>query len=115
MCIELVRAFLMLLVLYTCPALAESGNVTCTGTLVDIDLDPKANFPKAVIYDTNGDYTCLIDRGHAGHDPLKPCHQGIECRLIGTYKKKIGQTYFIDTWMALCIRNDPYGDPACKF
>lgn len=101
----------------TCPAVSQvkGDRVTCTGMLINVSLDRKADFPIAIIYDAEGDYTCLIDRGRAGHDPLKPCHQGADCRFIGTSKKQIGNTYFIDKWIAFCLRNDEYADSLCKF
>jgi hypothetical protein len=56
--------------------LVQSGRpLVCTGVLVDVDLKPKADFPTAVIAADQG-YTCLIDRGVAGHDPLRPCISG---------------------------------------
>jgi hypothetical protein len=84
--------------LCSCMAFAESGRVACSGMLIPLELSPKADWPLTVIYDAKGGYTCLVDWGRAGHDPLKgsSCQPGIDCRVIGTYKKKIGQTYFID-------------------
>jgi hypothetical protein len=103
--------------LCTSPVSAQiyGDRITCTGVLVDVSLNSKADFPLAVIYDAKGDYTCVIDRGHAGHDPLSPCGSGKECRFIGTFKKKNDTTYFIDKWLAFCVRNDDDGDPLCKF
>ena len=92
----------VLLLYESCPAYTqETGNhVTCTGTLVDVWLKPKDEWPLAVIYDDVGNYTCSIDRKNAGHEPLKPCAAGERCRVTGTYRKHGGYagnnpTYFI--------------------
>jgi hypothetical protein len=102
--------------LCSCMAFAESGRVTCTGMLVPLELSPKADWPLTVIYDAQV-YTCLVDWGRAGHDPLRGsgCKPGSDCRVIGTYKRKIGQTYFIDSVLALCSRDDPLASENCKF
>jgi hypothetical protein len=42
----------------TYPALAQRNTVTCTGTLIDVWLKPRAEWPLAVIYDAAGGYTC---------------------------------------------------------
>ena len=65
--------------------------IACTGTLIDVDLRPRALWPLAVIYDEAGNYACTIDRGNSGHEPLKPCSMGEKCRVEGTYRK-IGAT-----------------------
>ena len=81
------------LMLITGRALAQqSGTVTCSGVLVDFQTNPRAALPTAVIYDAQGGYACLINRGRAGHDPLRPCSAEQGCKLVGTYKSKIGQT-----------------------
>ena len=72
--------------------LAQSRNITCTGTLIDLEIKPGAEWPLAVIYDVIGRYACSIDRTGSGHDPLSPCSLGEKCRITGTYRK-IGQTY----------------------
>jgi hypothetical protein len=77
-------------------AQAQSGKITCTGTLIDVDLTARAQWPLAVIWDTNGNYACTIDRAWSGHDPLRPCNIGERCRVVGTFRK-IGQTYSIKT------------------
>src|SRR4051794_30042507 len=69
------------------PALAQRNTVTCTGTLIDVWLKPKAEWPLAVIYDVAGGYTCSIDRTGAGHDPMRPCSIGKKCRVVGTYRR----------------------------
>ena len=82
-------------------ALAQSREVTCTGTLVDVWLKPRPEWPLAVIYDVAGGYTCTIDRSGSGHDPLRPCSFGSKCRVVGTYRKFGEQspnpTYVIQT------------------
>jgi hypothetical protein len=66
--------------LCSCMAFAESGRVTCTGMLVPLELSPKADWRLTVIYDAQG-YTCLVDWGRAGHDPLggSGCKPGSDC------------------------------------
>jgi hypothetical protein len=83
------------------PAISQNRTVTCSGMLVDFQTNPRASFPTAVIYDVPGGFACLIDRGRAGHDPLRPCAAGEGCRLVGTYKSKIGQTYVIDQLVSI--------------
>jgi hypothetical protein len=78
------------------PATAEPKAVTCTGTLIDVQISPKALWPLAVIYDASGNYTCTIDRGSAEHDPMRPCNVGEKCRVVGTYRM-IGATYSVKT------------------
>jgi len=82
-----------LLLLSADPALAQK-RVTCTGKLIDVDLSSRASFPLAVIYDASGNYTCVIDRSGAGHDPLRPCSAPDTCRVVGI-ARKIGNTYHI--------------------
>jgi hypothetical protein len=82
------------------PVRAQERTVTCTGTLIDVWLKKNAEWPLAVIYDAAGNYTCSIDRGHAGHDPLRPCSAGEKCRVTGTYRiLGVGEqkTYSIQT------------------
>jgi hypothetical protein len=88
------------------PALAQQNSVTCSGILVDFQTNPRADFPMAVIYDADGGFACLIDRGKAGRDPLRPCIAGQGCRFVGTYKSKIGtpfagQTFIIEKWLSV--------------
>jgi hypothetical protein len=75
----------------------QKNVVTCTGTLIDVLLKPKAEWPLAVIYDANGGYTCSIDRTGARHDPMRPCSAGKMCRVTGIYQKFRDQTYAIET------------------
>ncbi|WP_141934682.1 hypothetical protein [Bradyrhizobium sp. UNPA324] len=82
------------------PARAQKNVITCTGTLIDVWLKPKADWPLAVIYDAAGGYACSIERMGAGHDPLRPCSVGKKCRVVGTYRKLgVGEqpTYSIQT------------------
>jgi hypothetical protein len=60
--------------------------ITCTGTLIDVWLKPKAEWPLAVIYDAAGGYACTVDRTGSGHDPLRSCSVGEKCRITGTYR-----------------------------
>lgn len=76
------------------PAAAQPS-ITCTGTLIDVDTQAKADWPLAMIYDQSG-RVCTVDRGGAGHDPLRPCSVGEKCRVVGTFRK-IGQTFTITT------------------
>jgi hypothetical protein len=111
------------------PALAQAGSrngVTCTGILINIDINPKAHWPLAVVYDDGGDpltgsgHTCVVDRGLAGHDPFRgQCNVGGKCRIIGTYLKKIGDTYYMLDWSAGCpvpggLGVDLDNSPECK-
>jgi hypothetical protein len=83
-------------------AIGQSKSVTCTGMLIDVDIDARADFPMAVVYDADERRACVLDRGGAGHDPLKGyCSVSEKCRLSGSYFKKIGQTYYMrDSWKA---------------
>ena len=72
----------------------KANTVTCTGPLIDISLRPNASL--AVIYDTKGGYSCAVDRHGSGHDPLRSCSMGQNCRLVGTYSRKNDTTYVID-------------------
>jgi hypothetical protein len=67
--------------------------------LEPLEFSSKAAWPTSVIYDAKGNYSCLVDWDHARHDPSKGvrCQPGSACRLEGTYDKKIGRTYFIDS------------------
>lgn len=64
--------------------------ITCTGVLVDVWLNSKAMWPLGVIYDATNNYTCSIDRLHAGHEPLKPCNVGEQCRVTGIASRTLG-------------------------
>jgi hypothetical protein len=66
------------------PALAQRNTVTCTGTLIDVWLKPKAEWPLAVICDAAGGYTCSIDRTGAGHDPKVFCSPTPNARYVPT-------------------------------
>lgn len=83
---------LAFVVLFVRDVRAEN-TVTCTGVLIDFDIDPKADFPMAIIYNSRGDFACLIDRGRAGHDPLRPCGSGEKCRIVATFSRKLAQTF----------------------
>jgi hypothetical protein len=84
------------------PAVAQKNRVTCTGILSELDMNPHADFPMAVVYDnTDSPYyhTCVLDLGHAGHWPLKgACSPGQRCIVSGPYFKKIGNTYYMREW-----------------
>jgi hypothetical protein len=85
------------------PALAQKkAIVTCTGILIEVDMNPGADFPMAVVYDdsdTIGSHTCVLDLGHAAHWPLRgACYTGEKCVLKGPYFKKIGNTYYMKEW-----------------
>jgi hypothetical protein len=84
------------------PSFAQRNAVTCTGILVEVDMNPRADFPMAVIYDNtdmSATRTCVLDVGHAGHWPLRgACEPGEKCRIIGPYFKKIGNTYYMRQW-----------------
>jgi hypothetical protein len=65
---------------------AQAGaqkQITCTGVLVDVWLNSKAMWPLGVIYDATNNYTCSVDRLNSGHEPLKPCNVGEQCRVTG--------------------------------
>jgi hypothetical protein len=57
------------------PAFAQK-TATCSGTLINVWLKPKAEWPLAVIYDEAEGRTCTFDRSGAGHDPLQACSAG---------------------------------------
>jgi len=45
----------------------------------------------------DGDYTCYLLWGRAGHSPFKGyCEDNQRCRVVGTYRKKVGNIYFVD-------------------
>ena len=88
------------LVLVACSAGAQDRTVTCAGTVIDVWVRNKAEWPLAVIYAATSKHTCSIDRTGSGHDPLGPCSAGEKCRVTGTYKLLgIGdqRTYSIQT------------------
>src|SRR5262245_59116533 len=91
---------LSLAMLLSAPAKAQANRVTCTGTLIDVDVRARADWPLAVIWDTDGKYACTIDREGSGHDPLRGCNVGEKCRVVGTFRK-IGQTYSIRTILSV--------------
>ena len=80
----------------------QSKRVECVGVLVEVDMVERADFPMAVVYDNSNflaAHTCVFDVGRAGHWPLRgPCAPGEQCRLIGPYFKKIGDTYYMRAW-----------------
>jgi hypothetical protein len=85
------------------PALAQKSRVvTCTSILIEVDINPRADFPMAVVYDNTdplNTHTCVLDLGRAGHWPLKgACWTGEKCVLSGPYFKKIGNTYYMREW-----------------
>jgi hypothetical protein len=85
------------------PALAQKNRVvTCTGILIEVDMNLHADFPMAVVYDNTDSldpHTCVLDLGRAGHWPLKgACWVGEKCVLSGPYFKKIGNTYYMREW-----------------
>jgi hypothetical protein len=82
--------------------LNKSRVVTCTGILIEVDMNPSADFPMAVVYDNTdalNTHTCVLDLGRAGHWPLKDaCWTGEKCVLSGPYFKKVGNTYYMRQW-----------------
>ena len=45
----------------------------------------------------DGDYTCYLLWGGAGHSPFKGlCEDNQRCRVVGTYRKRVGNAYFVD-------------------
>jgi len=85
------------------PALAQKARtVTCTGILIEVDMNPRADFPMAVVYDNTdlgAPHACVLDLGHAGHWPPKGAGSvGEKCLLSGPYFKKIGNTYYMREW-----------------
>ena len=47
----------------------------------------------------DGDYTCYLLWGGAGHSPFKGlCWDAERCRVVGTYREKVGNIYFVDHW-----------------
>ena len=98
------------LILVPLNAMAAQKTVTCTGRVIDVAVTkrpielgpgPKPAYPLAVIYDEEGEYTCVIDRGDdSGHEPLKGCSP---CRIVGTIEKRVDAytpTFWIKDWRA---------------
>src|SRR3974390_1416404 len=83
------------------PAFAAQ-KITCTGTLIEEDMNPRADFPMAVVYDNRDSLnsrTSVLDHAPAGPRPLKvACWLGEKCILSGPYYKKIGNTYYMREW-----------------
>jgi hypothetical protein len=78
-------------------ASAMAKDISCAGTLIDVDIDPRMAFPYAVVYDAENYRTCMLDRGRAGHDPLRGlCNVGETCTISGPYKRQIRDTYILD-------------------
>jgi hypothetical protein len=76
---------------------AMARDISCTGPMIDVDLDPRMAFPYAAIYDPDHNRTCMLDRGPAGHDPLRGiCNPGETCSISGPYKRNVRETYFLD-------------------
>jgi hypothetical protein len=74
-----------------------ASNISCTGTLIDVDIDQRMDFPYAVVYDSENYRTCMLDRGRAGHDPLRGlCNVGETCTISGPYKRQVHDTYILD-------------------
>jgi clan AA aspartic protease (TIGR02281 family) len=45
----------------------------------------------------DGDYICYVLWGGAGHSPFKGvCEDKQRCRVVGTYRKRVGNAYFVD-------------------
>jgi hypothetical protein len=82
-------------------ALAQKS-VTCVGILIEVDMNPRADFAMAVVYDDTDvldPRTCVLDLGHAGHWPPRgACSAGEKCLRDGPYYKKIGNTYYMREW-----------------
>lgn len=90
---------------------AQQNRVTCASILIEVDMNPGADFPMAVVYDnfdSLAPHTCVLDVGHAGHWPLKgSCWAGEKCVLSGKYFKKIGNTYYMREWDKAEAPNHP--------
>jgi hypothetical protein len=72
--------------LFATPALADA-TIYCTGTLINVWLNKKAMWPIAIIVDEETKNVCVIDRGKAGHDPLRPCNVGQKCYVHGVWRR----------------------------
>jgi hypothetical protein len=82
--------------LLTTAAFAKNNVVSCSGTMIDVDLDQRMDFPYAAVYDADNYRTCMLDRGPAGHDPLRGvCNAGQQCAISGPYKRRVRDTYFL--------------------
>jgi hypothetical protein len=76
---------------------AIAKDISCTGTLIEVDTDQRMAFPYAVVYDTENNRTCMLDRGRAGHDPLRGlCNVGEPCTISGPYQRQIRDTYMLN-------------------
>jgi hypothetical protein len=84
---------------HTVTAAYTAPTVTCTGTLIEVAMVARADFPMSVIYDNTDSlfaHTCVLDVGPAGHWPLKGlCQPGMPCTFTGPYVKLLGSTYFM--------------------
>ena len=88
----LLAAAAIVLLATTAQAKGPDRTITCTGLLIDVGLRPNT-WALAVIHDAAGGYTCTVDRAGAGHDPMRPCSAGEQCRLVGIYSRKIDTGY----------------------
>ena len=71
-------------------------DISCTGTMIDVDIDARMDFPYAVVYEQANARTCMLDRGPAGHDPLRGvCNVGERRTISGPYKRQVRETYIL--------------------
>ena len=77
--------------------IAVAKDISCTGTMSDVVNDPRMAFPYAVVYDIENHRTCMLDRGSAGHDPLRGlCNAGETCTISGPCRRQNNETYIFD-------------------
>ena len=77
--------------------IAVAKDISCTGTMSDVVNDPRMPFPYAVVYDIENHRTCMLDRGPAGHDPLRGlCNAGETCTISGPYQRQNNETYILN-------------------
>jgi len=91
---------------------AWAKDISCTGIMIDIDIDARMDFPYAVVYDETNARTCMLDQGPAGHDPLRGlCNVGETCTISGPYKRQIRNTYILDFGDRRVHVEAPQGSP----
>jgi hypothetical protein len=67
----------------------HSAEITCSGIVA-------TGLRESLILDRG--HTCSIDTRGSGHDPLRPCNDGEECRVVGTFTRKFehfGRTIYV--------------------
>jgi hypothetical protein len=77
------------LLLLTTAAMAKDERMECSGTVVDAPNHARNQDPDHWIYFDSGS-KCVIGWDGAGHDPIKPCAVGEECKITGIWSHREG-------------------------